>query len=67
MLRDRKNIFKEFDVEFFTQMMEKVKAISLVEVEFVLKSRIVVKGTLQIVLRVKGFAIEFSDWCVLGL
>ncbi|WP_446898853.1 recombinase family protein [Clostridium sp. LBM24168] len=46
ILRDRQDIIKDFDRELFTQIVEKVKVISLVEVEFIYKSDVVVKEIL---------------------
>lgn len=46
VLDGKEDIIKEFDEELFMQMVEKVRVVSLVEVEFVLKSGIVVKGIL---------------------
>lgn len=46
LLRDRKDILKEFDEELFSKMVEKVRVISFVEVEFVFKSVGSVKAVL---------------------
>lgn len=46
ILRGRQDIIKDFDREFFTQIVDKVKVISLVEVEFIYKSGVVVKEIL---------------------
>lgn len=46
ILRDRQDIIKDFDRELFTQIVDKVKVISLVEVEFIYKSGVVVKEIL---------------------
>lgn len=46
VLDGREDLIKKFDDEIFSQMVEQVKVISLVEVEFVFKSGIVVKGIL---------------------
>lgn len=45
VLDGREDILKEFDEEFFTQIVEKVRVISLVEVEFVLKCGVVAQET----------------------
>lgn len=46
VLYGREDIIKKFDDELFSQMVEQVKVISLVEIEFVYKIGGVVKGIL---------------------
>lgn len=46
VLDGREDIIKKFDDELFSQMVEQVKVISLVEVEFVYKSGVMVKEIL---------------------
>ena len=46
VLDGREDIIKKFDEELFSQMVEQVKVISLVEVEFVYKSGVMVKEIL---------------------
>jgi len=43
VLDGREDIIKKFDDELFSQMVEQVKVISLVEVEFVYKTEVVIK------------------------
>ncbi|GAA0788048.1 hypothetical protein [Hathewaya limosa] len=46
LLKNKEDILKEFDEELFMQVVEQVKVISLVEVEFVFKSGIIGKEIL---------------------
>ncbi|MGY0372329.1 hypothetical protein [Clostridium sp. JNZ J1-5] len=46
VLDGREDIIKKFDEELFSQMVENIKVISLVEVEIIYKIDIVVKGIL---------------------